>query len=191
MTNEIYINGYPLPILQKCDFYDNGLCRCKHDTSGQTSKTRVHHSCCKDNPDCYFKYYLKLSKENETIKNGFGQACESCSSRVELKEIRDIHNRLVALKEDQMVINYSDLQMHGIAFVTIDQMKNYFETAYDARMEELKNLRNKVASYEGQTHYYCECGGTIKKENQVKIAKEFLEEVINEIETKFKGGENG
>jgi hypothetical protein len=172
--------------VEDCEYYINGECNC-----GAVFKpipTITENLKCNDNPNCHFRKILKLEKENDAIKNGYGVNCESCTSRVELQNIRDIHNRIVALKENQMVINYEDLQMHGIAFVTIDQMKNYFETAYNARNQQVIDLKNKIAGYEGQTHFYCECGGTIKKEKQAKIAKEFLEEVIQEIETKFRGG---
>jgi DNA-directed RNA polymerase subunit RPC12/RpoP len=161
------IHGYPIPIIEKCAFYDNGYCR-QVDQRVERDAIGYADILCSDkcNAGCYFKYYLKLSKENENIKNGFGQACESCSSRIQLQEIRDIHNRLVPLKDTQVIIDRADLQMHGIAFVTVDQMKEYFEQAYDARNRQAK------ATY---------------KEN----AKRLVEEVIRDIQTGLNNGRIG
>jgi RNA polymerase-binding transcription factor DksA len=144
------------------------------------------------NEQDYIDRIKKLERENDALKHGYGVNCESCTSRLDLNKIRDINNRIVALKEDQMVINYSDLQMDGIAFVTIDQMKNYMLTAYRARCGQIEELKNKIATYEGQTCYYCECcGGTITPEKRLQITKNFLDEVVKEIQEKFKGESNG
>ena len=150
--------------VKDCEFYINEECNCGTVFGDLASITKSVK--CKDNENCYFKQVLRIEKENDAIKNGYGQNCESCSSRIELKNIRDIHNRLVPLKENQLVINYSDLQMHGIAFVTVDQMKEYFEIAYNARNEQAKA-------------------------NYAKHAKHLVEEVIRDIQTGLNSGRIG
>lgn len=183
MTNVEFINGYSIKEIEKCEFYYKGTFKnAQCDCNSQNLDSE-----CANNPDCNFKKVLKLTKENDALKNGYGVNCETCTSRLELEKIRDIKNRVVALKENQMVINYDDLQVDGIAFVNIDQMKNYFLTAYRARTEQVNQLKNKIAGYEGQTQYYCECcNGIITPQQRVKFAKDVLEEAIKEIQNKLK-----
>ena len=182
-----FINGFSEETIKQCEFYySSEALKGKCGLSSQNLDVR-----CIKNPNCYFKIMKRLEKENDALKNGYGLNCESCSSRIELNKIRDIHNRIVPLKEDQMVIKHSDLIMHGIAFVNIEQLKNYFETAYNARNQQIIDLKNKVATYEGKTCYYCECGGTLRPEQRLAITKDVLQEVMKEIRQQIiKGGKN-
>ena len=90
--------------VEDCEYYINGECNC-----GAVFKpipTITENLKCNDNPNCHFRKILKLERENDAFKNGYGVNCESCTSRIELKNIRDIHKRIVPLAQDQMVINY-------------------------------------------------------------------------------------
>ena len=71
MTKEKIIDGVEV---EGCDYYYNGECRSLLDCTDYNvelfnRQLEINSNECKDNPNCYYKQFKRLEKENEKLKS--------------------------------------------------------------------------------------------------------------------------